>query len=294
MGKKLSTQNKIILSNDLSLNSQHLDGFMKILQKLSPRILNLGLRLIYPFIYFGQWNKKTTIFPVNNFTKFKIRSWTSDKFILWAVWKKKEYISNDFDVDSSDTVVDIGAHIGAFSVYAAKKANRGKIYAYEACKENYALLIENIKLNKLKNITSFNVAVLDKPGVLDFFVGAKNTGGSSLFKNAWTNKKTTVSAISLEDVFVKNRLKKINFLKMDVEGAEYKIILNSSPELLKKIDKIALEFHDDLPHEHNYKELIAYLQKSGFRTEINTSLFFRKFFKMGILKAWHDLSKSVL
>jgi len=254
----------------------------------STKILDFGLRLTYPFVYFGQWGKKTIICPINNFAKFKVRVWTSDKFILWEVWKKKEYTNDYFDIGPFDIVVDIGAHIGAFTVYAAKKAIHGKIYAYEAYKENYGLLIENIKLNKLKNVVPFSVAVLDKSGIHEFFIGEKNIAGSSLYENTWGKKSVKVDTLSFKDIFAKNKLKKVNFLKMDVEGAEYNIILNSPPKLLKKIDKIALEFHDNLPHGHNYKELIAYLQKNGFHVKVSAPFIFREFFKTGILKAWHN------
>ena len=261
---------------------------MEILSKFRSKIFDFGLKTVYAFIYFGQWNKKTIIYRVSDFVNFKIRVWTSDKLILWEVWKQREHTNDSFDIGSSDVVIDVGAHTGAFSIYAAKKAVHGKVYAHEAYKENYELLIENIRLNDLKNIVPFNVAVLSKPGIMDFFIGEKNTSASSIFKNRWAKKNVKVNAISLEDVFANNKLKKINFLKIDAEGAEYDIILNAPPGLLKKVDKISLEFHDNFPHGHNYKEMVECLEKNGFNVEVNTSLFFKRFFKMGLLKAWRN------
>jgi len=256
---------------------------------LRQKIFNAGIKLtysLYPFAYFGQWSKKIAIYSVNNAAKFKVRVGTSDKIIIWEVWKNKDYTTH-FDIAPKDIVVDIGAHIGAFSVYAAKKAIKGRVYAFEAYKKNYDLLVQNIALNKLININLFNVAISDKVGAEKFFIEEKNVGGSSLYKKLYSKHSVDVPTLSLKEFFIKNKIKKIDFLKMDVEGAEYKIILNSPPEILRKINKIVMEFHENISTGHNYRELKDYLERAGFHVEVPTSFIVRKFLGQGILRATH-------
>ena len=178
---------------------------------LSQSIFNVGTKLIYslyPFLYFGQWDKKVVNYSVNNTVKFKVRVGTSDKIIIWDVWKNKDY-TNHFDIATKDIVIDIGAHIGAFSVYAAKKAIKGKVYAFEAYRKNYDLLAQNIALNKLINVKLFNAAISDKVGTEKFFIEEKNVGGSSLYKKTYSKRSIYVPTFSLKEILIRNKLKKI-------------------------------------------------------------------------------------
>jgi len=248
-------------------------------------LIDFILKFIEPSFYFVK-NNKIVNHKVNNSTKFKVRIGTSDRFIVWEVWKYKEYADDKyFTIGSSDVVVDIGAHIGSFSVYAAKMAPKGHVYAYEPAKNNYNLLVENIKLNKIDNISAFNIAILNKKDKINLFIAKENPGGTSIYKNIWSKKRVIVPTITLKDIFTRNRLKKIDFLKLDAEGAEYKILLNSQPEILKKIDKMVIEFHDFLHTGHTYGELKLYLEKNGFHVTSTTPWIVRGLLKIGILKA---------
>lgn len=250
----------------------------------SQRIVNFGLKLAYPVVYFGKWDKDKIIYDVGS-CRFKVRVGTSDKIAVWEIFKKKEYRDDkDFKIKSSDIVVDIGGHIGSFAVFAAKQAKQ--VYVYEAMKENYDLLNKNVKLNNLKNVKTFNVAVSDKVGEEDFFVAKENAGGSSLYQKTYSRKKIKVPTTTLQEIFTKNNLKKINFLKLDAEGAEYKILLNAPSSLLKKIDKIVLEFHDNIKeHGHTYHDLVNLLEDNGFRVDVPTPFLIKKLIQIGRLEA---------
>lgn len=256
--------------------------------KLSQKIVDYGSKLMNPFAYFGQWNKKIVTHSVSADTKFKVRVNTSDKICIWDVWKKKHYSADGFEINPTDVVVDIGAHIGSFTVFAAKKAMNGRVFAFEPYKETYDLLVQNITLNNLTNVNLSNIAVSNKETVKKLFVGEGNIGGSSFYKKTYSKQTVDVSTISPEEIFIKNNLERMNFLKMDVEGAEYDILLNASSEILKKIDKIIIEFHDNVPHGHDYKELKDYLENEGFHVEVPTSFIERGILRMGILRAKHQ------
>lgn len=251
---------------------------------LAEKFVKMMIPITYPFIYLGEWNKDKVIKNVDG-CKVKLRVWTSDKYVLWEIFNKKVYTSdNDFKIKPSDIVVDIGGHMGAFSVLTAKKAKQ--VYVYEALKDNYDLLNENIKLNNLNNVKSFNLAVSDRVGQESFFLGGRNFTVNSLYRTGYSCKQIEVSTTNLEKVFSDNNLKRISFLKIDVEGAEYKILMNTPPEILKNIDRIVLEFHESVENGHSYKELVSLLEKSGFEVSIlPVSYLDRKLFKIGLLKA---------
>ena len=252
--------------------------------KLNGFLLQFGVKLAYPFFYFGNWNKKTIIHNVDGKAKFKLRVNTSDKLTILEVWKTKTYIDQDFNINKNDVVVDIGANIGAFSVLAARKASDGRVFAYEPNKKNYSLLLKNKSLNNLRNLLVFNLAVAGKNGHVNLFISKLNDCAHSIC-NADSKNSVKVKSIRLRDIFAMNNLKKIDYLKIDAEGAEYDILLNTPAKIIRKVDKIVLEYHDNLNHGHGYKDLKEYLEGNGFKVEVGGNFLIRKIFSMGMIKA---------
>jgi FkbM family methyltransferase len=174
-------------------------------------------------------------------------------------------------INKGDIVVDIGAHIGAYSVLASKKG--AKVIAYEAAHDNYQILIRNLTLNNCQEAIAHNVAVSSGKGKAKLY----RSGSSlhSLYCNNHSEKTEVVPTVDLHDVLSKNNLEKIDVLKIDTEGSEYDIILNSTPRDLKRINRIILEYHDYFDHGHKRKELERFLNESGFKVR-NISPFVQK------------------
>jgi FkbM family methyltransferase len=156
-------------------------------------------------------------------------------------------------------VVDIGAHIGIFSIFAATKAKNGRVYSYEPLLENFKFLERNILINSLKNISIFNLGVAGRKMERKFFI---NPVGGSLIGNSNLNFRR-IQCITLEDIFNDNKLEKINFLKIDCEGAEYEILFNTPKEIFEKIDRISMEYHSDSQNLNT--KLKEFLEKMGFK-----------------------------
>lgn len=247
-------------------------------------LANFGLKLIYPFMYLGSWNKKEIIYNVNNKAKFKLRVNTIDKLIILEVWKTKTYIDKDFNIKKNDVVVDIGANIGAFSVLAAIKTQNGSVFAYEPEENNYSKLLENINGNDLHNISPSKLIISDKNGFCDLFIGNLSNATHSIHETD-SKKSRRVKCITLKDIFTCNNLKKIDFLKIDAEGAEYDILLNTPSEVIRKVDKIVLEYHDYLDHNHTYNDLEKYLKGNGFKVKVCGNALERKILGTGMIKA---------
>jgi FkbM family methyltransferase len=246
-------------------------------------VFNLGLKSLSFLTFLGHGKGKTTIYSVDHDTKFELRVNTMDKFVVWEIWKVREYKDPEFEIKPDDVVVDIGAHIGAFSVYAAKNAPKGEVYSYEPQKDNYKQLLKNKALNNLSNIHTFNLAVADKKGSLDLFIGSDN-GVNSIYQTDST-RKVEVQATTVNDILAHNRLCEIDYLKIDAEGAEYNIILKMPAETLRKISRITMEFHDRLCPDHRHSELKNYLEKNGFKVTIYSFPLVTRLFGTGVLMA---------
>ena len=79
-----------------------------------------------------------------------------DRSVLKEVWLREIYNKHGITVDKGDTVIDIGGHIGLFSVYAAKRSQTGKVFAFEPFSENFARLQQHKQINQCDNLEVIN------------------------------------------------------------------------------------------------------------------------------------------
>ncbi len=215
--------------------------------------------------YFGKIKGIYVFYKLRNGLIYKLRGGSTDRFILNEVWLHKSYTPKGFEIKSKDIVVDIGAHAGIFTILASYYAKQGQVYAFEPFKENYNLLLENINLNKIKNIQVFNKAVSDSSGKLKFYIStSKNKGQNSAYKLGESQKEISVDKISFKD-FLKT-IPKIDFLKVDCEGAEYEILFSLSKKELEKIKKISMEFHNY--GKYTGEDLAKFLHKNNFKIKL--------------------------
>lgn len=164
------------------------------------------------------------------------------------IFRNKVYEHEECVVKSGDAIVDIGSNVGMFARYACDKG-ASKVYCFEPDEKNYNCLIKNVRAN----CETFEQAVGEK--VKDTLLYQDiNIGGHSIYNNDINETKTklcfSVDCISLDSFFEARKLEKIDFLKIDAEGAEYDIFKGLSDENLQKIDKIALEWHHFI---HDFK-----------------------------------------
>ncbi len=207
-------------------------------------------------------NVNVTI-ALRNGLKFIVRARTMDKSVLKEVWINKIYDRFGVNVEKGDTVIDIGGHIGIFSVYASSISATGKVYAFEPFEENFKRLEEHKKLNNQKNLFVFHCGVSAVDGTQTLYLSPdNNTGGHSLHLKTHSENKVQVKTVRLSEFCQREKIEKIDFLKLDCEGAEFEIIL-SDPSILQKVRKIIMECH---PYgNHTVDEMTALLKNSGFQ-----------------------------
>ncbi len=239
---------------------------MKIFLKAIRLIKNWN---VYLFLYFGLI-REDPIIVFKNDLRVKIRTKSTDFYVLTNVWVIEEYDLNKLQIGNSDTIIDIGAHIGLFTVYISQFCVNGKIYSYEPIKENYELLSYNLDINNIKNTSIFQKAVTDKSGSVRIFLNSDSAAHNVFSKS---DRYVDIKSVSLKEIFDSNKIEKCNLLKLDCEGSEY-MILNSLPELyFEKIQKIVMEYHMADKEPNLLQDLIKKLKLLNYQVEIrkNTS-----------------------
>lgn len=145
-------------------------------------------------------------------------------------------------VKEGDTVLDLGAHIGYYTLLFAKLVgNEGKVFSFEPNPENFSLLKKNVKENGYNNVEIFQKAVSGKTGKTKLYI-SEVSPGSRIYDSNEDQKTMEIETVCLDDYF-KDYDKKISFIKMDVEGAEGETVKGIVSILNKNEDiKIMTEF----------------------------------------------------
>lgn len=244
--------------------------------------------LIFRLFYLRHRGRTHAVLPAGRETRIKVRVDSSDALLIWEIWKFNIYRSSKRQpaIRPTDTVLDVGAHIGVFALWAARQAPHGRILAYEASRENFNLLQENIALNQVSNLAAENLAVFDRPGQYTFYQPDGNGALGSLMQDRGARSET-VSATTLEEIIETHRLTQIDFFKLDVEGAEYPILLNARPSDLQRVRFIVLEYHEFVNMPWKARDLVDHLSAQGFHVVLEAGIFGQKaLFGTGVIKAW--------
>ena len=216
---------------------------------------------VYPLVYFNLTKKSHVIFETKSGLKLKIRTGTTDIMVLTNVWLIQEYLDHELDIKDNDIVLDIGGHIGLFALFASQFCKKGKIFCFEPIKENYDILLENLELNAIKNIIPFNLAVYDDSKKVKMYLNEDDAGHSIVLPSS---KSIQADSTSLKKIFDDNKIDLCNFAKIDCEGSEYSIIDTLPPEYLKRINKMAIEYHFADSKPELAKNLISKIENADF------------------------------
>lgn len=143
------------------------------------------------------------------------------------------------EIKEGDVVLDIGANLGYYTVLAAKQAGEaGKVFAFEPDPNNFALLEKNVKANNCRNVILERKAVSNTTGKLKLHLSEENKGDHRIFQSGDSRKVIEIEAVSLDDYF-KDYAGKIDFIKMDIQGAEG-LALQGMGSLLQKNSRLEM------------------------------------------------------
>jgi FkbM family methyltransferase len=203
--------------------------------------LNNGIKFYLPFFPMDFISKR--IVATNNF--FEIEDLTT----------LKEYIPEQA------VILDIGANIGNHSMYWSLKNNASMIYSFEPQEHIFNILQKNIEINNIKNIKAFNIALGKHSTKGAYTAGNYNHGGMGNFggQEIIENEQGSVVIKSLDDVLSGENISKIDFIKCDVEGFEFNVLLGAEHTLIKYKPLIFIEVF-----ANNKEKVFAYLSSLGY------------------------------
>ena len=168
-------------------------------------------------------------------------------------------IYNFNSVNDKPLIIDCGANIGTSVLYFKKLYPQSMIKAFEPDPGIYSILQQNIDTAKFENIHLFNKAVWTKDSVLNFHSEGSDAG--SISDNGGPNLK--VKAIQLSK-FLAECPQNIDLLKIDIEGAEYEVLL-SCKDQLSKVDNIFVECHKFPNQPQRIHEVLKMFEDLNFR-----------------------------
>lgn len=152
---------------------------------------------------------------------------------------------SDIKCNDPNVIIDVGAYIGTSSIYFAKKYPNAIIYAIEPEKNNYELLLKNIKgFGKIIPIKSAIWGSNQEREIFNRFTGH---WGYTISETSNKNESTKqfVKCLTISDIIGKYEINTIDILKLDVEGSE-KSILDNSEKWIDRVNIISAELHDSI------------------------------------------------
>jgi len=169
-----------------------------------------------------------------------------------------------------DTFVDVGAHVGFYSLMASKFISKGKILAIEANPETFETLYKNSLLNE-SLITVLNTGVSDREEVLDLWIQTRGNKGGTSFINAGDGASVKVKCKPLAKILQEADIEAIKVLKIDIEGYEHKVLAHFLSEVPRTMwpNYVVTEFFPHL-QSRSTGDQVALLHRHGYVDVLNT------------------------
>ena len=228
------------------------------------------------------WYKTFKFLKSGNSTllKFKVPKYdyefycriNKDDFKIMTI--HEDDIITRFTPKKGDIVVDIGAHIGLYTIIGAKRVGeQGKVVAIEADPENFEMLNRNIKLNQLTNVIPLNYAVYSKETKIKLYVPGEESGytiyNTIISDRARNEEKfVEVNANTLDYILQSRgiREEQVNWIKIDVEGAEFEALRGATNVLSKSKDiALLIEVHNISGNTILYRPIVEFLNLYNFK-----------------------------
>jgi FkbM family methyltransferase len=220
--------------------------------------------LAAPFVYRNWWAPlmsklgATVVLELRSGLRFGIRPGSGDLGIVNEAFIRNPYLgSGHLDVPDDAVVVDVGAHIGDFSLLVAQRCRQGRVIAVEPVAEHVRILGDHVRMNGLAHITCVHGAVGGAEGMTTIAVrGAQSRQGGE--GPALEDVRQTTLPRLMDDY----QLPHIDLLKLDCEGAEWDI-LPAAETAFPRIRQICMEYHCERGWTPD--RLAAWLRDRGYQ-----------------------------
>lgn len=196
------------------------------------------------------------MFEVNSLGELKV---------FWQI-----FVRNCYTLPSPcETIVDAGANVGLFSVWAARERPEARIVSLEPFPATFRHLQKNIHNNELQDrVRPLRYALASTTGQRLIHCGGDSPNNRLVLRGMEDSAANAfeVPSISLADFLKAERFETIDLLKMDIEGSEWEVILSTPAAVLRGIRQIIIEYHEvNARFAYTPAQLIAHLGSAGHR-----------------------------
>ncbi len=215
-------------------------------------------RSFYKLLFLYGDKKRYQSFSVN-ISGYKIKVPDALSFI----WQYKEiFVDQSYKFNSKNSsplIIDCGSNIGLSALYFLQQFPTAKVYCIEADATIAKILKDNLIVNNCKAEVVAKAAWIHNNGV-SFSSEGSDSGSIG-------NGNVNIPSIDMNEYL--NQFSEIDFLKMDIEGAENTVIPHCA-EALKKVNTLFLEYHSSFSESQKLDELLSVLKNAGFHYYIKT------------------------
>lgn len=188
-----------------------------------------------------------------------------------------EHYLKKYNLNEGDIVIDAGAYIGGFALYASRLVGeKGEIIAFEPDPSSFKKLEENIKLNNITNIITINKGVWENDTTLSFHNDGKATSTFVTDGNPYIEDpgadKINIEVVSIDNILKVLNIKKIDFIKMDVEGSEINAIKGAKETLKNNDVNLAIASYHIFEGKPTHTRLEEDLKKLGYTAQTIESI----------------------
>ena len=213
----------------------------------------------------------TALFARREYTKIRINGCDSqflirvnnsiDRNVLDYVFIKKYHLPpKEFLIITNSVIVDLGSNIGATLIDLSLRYPDSKIIGYEMNRANFEIAEKNTR--GFGNIKIIHQAIWNRSCEINYDLENQSDAFTVLSSKESIYKSEKVLCTTLPELFISNKIEKIDFLKMDIEGAELDIFDSPDIQWLKKVKSINIEFHNI--DEIRLNKYIILFQEFGF------------------------------
>jgi len=170
--------------------------------------------------------------------------WNRFRSFVYGTWEPEVVRVVVSEVKPGMTVLDIGAHIGYYTLLFAKCVGPlGRVISFEPLPENFTVLQKNVELNRIQHVHTFAEAVFSRNGdlAIDHAEAGCNSGEASVIHLRGV-EQIRVPAVTLDSVSSRAG-SRLDFVKMDVEGAEFDVLLGAKETVARFRPKMLIELH---------------------------------------------------
>jgi FkbM family methyltransferase len=188
-----------------------------------------------------------------------------------------DIIEDHFTPKEGDIVIDIGAHIGLYTIIASKRVGmQGKVVAIEADPKNFEVLNRNIELNNLRNVIALNYAAYSEEKKMKLYLPGQAKLSQTIYNTLMSGRAhgveefVEVNANMLDFLLQSTGIKheEVNWIKIDVEGAEYEVLKGAKDTLSKSKDiSLLIEVHNLSETTNLYKPISEFISLYNFKID---------------------------